>query len=253
MASISDITESYCWPSQGAVTQWAIIASLIVLSKTLHTHTDRDTHKQQAAEKSAPIKKKQNDTPLFFNSSSLLMGIPLFLALQCNQPEGYFSPRHLTCPAACSVTDKPSGFALSFVPADGTVVLMGHSGVLESCKGEVLQSVSNSNTILTVKCRGEMWGMDEPAPWQQKQRGGSIAKTPKATLHALFPGFPLSPITRCSLGLTVHECWRVQLISIQHLYICCKNKWEKHRSCNSTIFPPADNSQIRCNFFWMQN
>lgn len=32
------------------------------------------------------------------------------------------------------------------------------------CRGEVLQSVSNSNTIWTVKCQGEMWGMDEPAP-----------------------------------------------------------------------------------------
>lgn len=83
---------------------------------------------------SAPIKKKK-DTPLLFNSFFLLMGVPLFLALQSNQPEGYFSPRHLTCPAVCLVTDKPSGFALCLVPADGTLVLMGHSGVLEIAQG----------------------------------------------------------------------------------------------------------------------
>lgn len=60
------------------------------------------------------------------------MKTPVFLALQTNQPEGYFSPCHLTCPTACSVTDTPSGSARSLVPADGTVVLMGHSDVLES-------------------------------------------------------------------------------------------------------------------------
>lgn len=152
-----------------------------------------------------PSKNKQN--PIFFNSFSVLWGVPLFLALQSNHPEGYFSPHHLTCPAVCSVTGKPSGLALSLVPADGTVVLMGHSGVLETvgmCSGEVLQSVSNSNTIWAVKCQGKMWGMDKPAPWQQKQKEDSQGKC-----SCSFPGFPLSPITRCSLGLTVRECWRV--------------------------------------------
>lgn len=32
-------------------------------------------------------------------------------------------------------------------------------------EGEVLQNASDSNTIWTVKCQGEMWGMDDPAPW----------------------------------------------------------------------------------------
>lgn len=140
----------------------------------------------------APIKKKENDTPLLFNSFSLLMGVLLFLALRSNQPEGYFSPHHLTCPTVCLVTDKPSGFALCLAPADGTMVLMGHSGVLEIAQGSTEgrpYRMSNSNTIRTVLCHGEMWGMDEPVPWQQKQREGSIAKTPKATLHALFLGF----------------------------------------------------------------
>lgn len=41
-----------------------------------------------------------------------------------------------TSPAAvCSMTDKPSGFALSLVSADGTAVLMVHSGVLEAAQG----------------------------------------------------------------------------------------------------------------------
>ncbi|CAB1431263.1 unnamed protein product [Pleuronectes platessa] len=52
-------------------------------------------------------------------------------ALRSDQPEGYFSPRQLTCPAVYSVTDKPGGSARSLVPADGTAVLMGHSSVLE--------------------------------------------------------------------------------------------------------------------------
>lgn len=117
------------------------------------------THEQQAVEMRAPIKKKQTDALLIFNSSSILGGVPLFLALQSNEPEGYSSPRHLTCPAVCSVTDKPSGFALSLVPADGTVVLMGHTGVLETRQRrarEVLQSVSTRNTIWTVKCQRKM-------------------------------------------------------------------------------------------------
>lgn len=97
-----------------------------------------------------PSKKSRTLAPIFFNSLSFLMGVPLF---QSNQPEGYFSPRQLTCPAGRSLTDKPSGFALSLVPADGTAVLMGHSVV---CRGEVLQNVSNSNTICTVKCQREM-------------------------------------------------------------------------------------------------
>lgn len=59
----------------------------------------------------------------------------LFLALQCNWAEGYFSPHHLTCPAARAVTDKPRGFALRLKPADGTVVLMGHFGELEAARG----------------------------------------------------------------------------------------------------------------------
>ena len=60
------------------------------------------------------------------------------------------------------MTDKPSGFARSLVPADGTAVLMGHSGVPETALGRedggggFLWSVSNSNTIWTVKCQGEM-------------------------------------------------------------------------------------------------
>lgn len=45
-------------------------------------------------------------------------------------------------------------------------------------------------TLSGLKCQAEMWGMDEPVPWQQKQREGSIAKTPKATAHALFLDFP---------------------------------------------------------------
>lgn len=96
---------------------------------------------------------------MHFSFSILVGGVPLFLALQSYEPEGYSSPRHLTCPAVCSVTDKPSGFALSLVPADGTVVLMGHTGVLETRQGragEVLQSVSNSNAIWTVKCQRKM-------------------------------------------------------------------------------------------------
>lgn len=58
-----------------------------------------------------------------------------------------------------------------------------------TCKREVLQSVSNSNSIQTVKCKGETWGTDEPAPWQPKQRNGSMAETPKSTVHALFLDF----------------------------------------------------------------
>lgn len=97
------------------------------------------------------------------------------------------------------MTDKPSGFA----PTDGSVVLMGQPGVLEAAQGCVEES--NSNTIRTVKRPGEMWGMDEPAPWQQKQREGSVAKTPEATAPALFLlGFPLSPVARCLLGLMAH-------------------------------------------------
>lgn len=42
--------------------------------------------------------------------------------------------------------------------------------------------MSNSNTIRTVLSHGEMWGIDELAPWQQKQNEERIAKTPKATV-----------------------------------------------------------------------
>lgn len=55
-------------------------------------------------------------------------------------------------------------------------------------RGGLLQS--NSSSIQTVKCQGEMRGMDEPVPWQQKQRGSSMAKTPRATVPALFLDFP---------------------------------------------------------------
>lgn len=81
---------------------------------------------------------------------------------------------HLTCPSARSVTDKPSGSAAT----DGSVVLMGQPGVLEE---------SNSNAERTVKRRGENQGRDELVPWQQKQREGSVAETPEATVLALFP------------------------------------------------------------------
>jgi len=72
-----NIAESYCWPSQGAFTQWDIIASLIVLSKTLHTRA-------AAVEMRASIKKK-NDAPCFY-SFSLLMGLTLFFSGSSEQP-----------------------------------------------------------------------------------------------------------------------------------------------------------------------
>lgn len=49
---------------------------------------------------------------------------------------------------------------------------------------------SNINTSWTVKCLGEISGMDEPVPWQQKQREGGVAETPEMTAPALFLDFP---------------------------------------------------------------
>lgn len=99
------------------------------------------------------------------------MGVLLFLALQTDEPEGYFSPHHLTCPAVCSVTDKPSGFALSLVPADGTVVLMGHTGVLEAtqgCAGEVLVTLSGLQNARE-KCE-EWMSQNHPEKTKTKER-----------------------------------------------------------------------------------
>ena len=130
------------------------------------------THEYQAVETRAPIKKKNNDTPLFFHFQSLYSGG--FLFLWSDQPEGYFSPHQLTCPAVCSVTDKPGGSARSLVPADGTAVLMGHSSVLESGGRPYRVWVIVTLSALW-NAREKCWGTDEPAPWQQKQRDGSIA------------------------------------------------------------------------------
>lgn len=153
----------------------------------------------------------RGDSHLFYykdqaNIKSKIIIIPpthfrFYRALWHSRPDGYFSLQQLTCPSVCCVTDKGSRSAHSLVSADGSLVLMGQSGVLRTAQNYAEEGAHRGWVIVTQSALWKMWGMDELVPWQRKQREGSVAKRPRATPH-VFWGFPLSLITTCSLKLT---------------------------------------------------
>lgn len=80
------------------------------------------------------MKEKKSNAPPLPNSFSLLMGLLFIWLLSATNQKVIF--QLASSPAAvCSMTDNPSGFAPSLVPADGTAVLMALSGVLETAHG----------------------------------------------------------------------------------------------------------------------
>lgn len=76
---------------------------------------------------------------------------------------------------------------------------------------------SNSNTSWTVKSLGEIWGMDEPVPWQQKQREGGVAETPEVTA----PAFSWISLITGSKMFTQVDSSLMLMVSVDFLYNLC--------------------------------
>lgn len=204
----------------------------------------------------------RGDSHLFYykdqaNIKSKIIIIPpthfrFYRALWHSRPDGYFSLQQLTCPSVCCVTDKGSRSAHSLVSADGSLVLMGQSGVLRTAQNYAEEGAHRGWVIVTQSALWKMWGMDELVPWQRKQREGSVAKRPRATPH-VFWGFPLSLITTCSLKLTYNAGgwgsgeWGGTLI-LKHLYMLCKTKL-----CRTKQNHSSENSQTNLSYYGSAN
>lgn len=77
--------------------------------------------------------------------------------------------------AVSSMTDKPSGFARSLVPADGTAVLMGHSGVPETAQGRE-EGGGGSYGVWVIVTLSGLWNAREKCEEWMSQLHGNTNK-----------------------------------------------------------------------------
>lgn len=161
---------------------------------------------------------------------------------------------HLTHPAACSLTDKPSGFAPRFVPADGTALLMGHSGTPEAARG---RAEGRSRRVWVIVTLTRLWNAREKCGEWMSQYHGNKNKGRAAWLRLprrLFMLFYWISLITSGKMFTRADSSLTPMGSSDFCTIFVHSPREQMRKTKQTnVFLTADNSHIRYNFYWKQN